>query len=316
MTRVMTVHQRKESRAMEINLFRIQSKGLTKLESSASRIEKRLQDLFEKNLETLLGVRFLASEYPITNGRIDTLGIDENNSPVIIEYKRTRDENVVNQGLFYLDWLMDHKSDFKILVGDRLGKDIVTKIEWNAPRLICVAAEFSKYDTHAVKQMNRNIELVCYRRFSDNLLLLELLTKISGKSSSAPVSVPTTDNISKKQITVSQSLENATPELKYLYSEVEDFIMSLGDDINKEVLQYYFAFRQIKNFVCVDIRHTKKKILLYLKINPDELQIEKGFTRDVREVGHTATGDLEVTLKTNDDLERAKELIQKSYEES
>ena len=33
--------------------------------------------------------------------------IDENNSPVIIEYKRSTNENVINQGLFYLDWLHD-----------------------------------------------------------------------------------------------------------------------------------------------------------------------------------------------------------------
>lgn len=301
---------------MEINLFQIQSKGLTKLESSTSQMEKHLQDLFEKNLETLLGVRFLASEYPTTDGRMDTLGIDENNSPVIIEYKRTSSVNVVNQGLFYLDWLMDHKGDFKVLVGDTLGKDIVKKIEWNSPRLICVAAEFSKYDTHAVKQINRNIELVCYRKFNTNLLLLELLTKVSGNLPSTPASSPTTDKIGRKQITVLESLENASPELKDLYNEVEKFIMNLGDGINKEVLQYYFAFRQIKNFACVEIKHKSNKILLYLKINPDKLQIEKGFTRDVRDIGQRATGDLEVTIKPNDDLKRAKELIQRSYEES
>lgn len=60
----------------------------------------------ERHLETFLGVRFLATEYETGKthrGRIDTLGIDENNSPVIIEYKRSSNENVINQGLFYLD---------------------------------------------------------------------------------------------------------------------------------------------------------------------------------------------------------------------
>jgi hypothetical protein len=36
--------------------------------------------------------------------------------PVILEYKRAMNENVVNQGLFYLDWLMDHRKDFQWLV--------------------------------------------------------------------------------------------------------------------------------------------------------------------------------------------------------
>jgi hypothetical protein len=42
--------------------------------------------------------------------------IDEDDSPVIIEYKRATNENVINQGLYYLDWLMDHKAEFQILV--------------------------------------------------------------------------------------------------------------------------------------------------------------------------------------------------------
>ena len=53
---------------------------------------------------TFFGVTFLKTEYVTSNGRrIDSLGIDENNCPVIFEYKRASNENVINQGLFYLD---------------------------------------------------------------------------------------------------------------------------------------------------------------------------------------------------------------------
>ena len=82
---------------------------------------KELQSLIETNMETFFGVRFVDSEYKITNGRIDSLGIDENNCPVIFEYKRSQNENVINQGLFYLDWLLDHKADFYVLVMNKLG---------------------------------------------------------------------------------------------------------------------------------------------------------------------------------------------------
>lgn len=66
-------------------------------------VEKSLQLIIERHLETFLGVPFLASEYSTGKrhaDRIDTLGINENNSPVIIEYKRSLNENVINQGLF------------------------------------------------------------------------------------------------------------------------------------------------------------------------------------------------------------------------
>ena len=103
-------------------------------------LEKPLQTLFEHNLYSLLGVRFLVSEYGITEGRIDTLGLDENNCPVIVEYKRNSNENIINQGLYYLDWLMDHQDSFKLLVMEHIGGEAAETIDWSAPRLVCVAA--------------------------------------------------------------------------------------------------------------------------------------------------------------------------------
>ena len=97
----------------DIKLFRIASGQIDELVGKTDTIEKSVQNLFEKNLDALLGVRFLASEFTTTNGgRIDTLGLDENGCPVILEYKRSTNENVINQGLFYLDWLMEHRRIF------------------------------------------------------------------------------------------------------------------------------------------------------------------------------------------------------------
>ena len=110
----------------DIKLFQINDSGVQELEGHSVAVEKSLQMLIEKQLEPFLGVRFLASEYSTGKahgGRIDTLGIDENGCPVIIEYKRAINENVINQGLFYLDWLMDHRGDFELLVLNRFNKD-------------------------------------------------------------------------------------------------------------------------------------------------------------------------------------------------
>ena len=107
----------------DLKLFRLAPNGVSQLSGGAVALEKSLQQAFEQNLEALLGVRFLASEFVTEGGRMDTLGIDENNSPVIVEYKRSTNENVINQGLFYLNWLMSHQADFKWLVMERLGKE-------------------------------------------------------------------------------------------------------------------------------------------------------------------------------------------------
>ena len=102
----------------DIKLFHIAKNQITELEGKSVSVEKSLQTLIENHLEDFLGIRFLATEYSTGvkhGGRIDTLGIDENNCPVIIEYKRATNENVINQGLYYLDWLLDHKAEFQLL---------------------------------------------------------------------------------------------------------------------------------------------------------------------------------------------------------
>ena len=144
----------------DIKLFQINSKGVSELRGSAMTLERSLQTLIEKNMESFLGVRFLQSEFRTSNGgRMDLLGIDENGSPVIIEYKRSSNENVINQGLFYLDWLMDHRKDFEWLVLERYGKQDASTVDWESPRLICIAGDFTKYDAHAVNQASFEIRV-------------------------------------------------------------------------------------------------------------------------------------------------------------
>lgn len=78
----------------------------------------------------------------------------------------------------------------------------------------------------------------------------------------------------------------------------------------------YLAYQRIKNFACVEVRPQNNQLLVYLKINPDEVSLEEGFSRDVRKVGHYGTGDLELRVGSTGDLERAKPLIEKSYDAS
>ncbi|MEX2553684.1 MAG: DUF5655 domain-containing protein [Actinomycetota bacterium] len=305
----------------DIKLFLTTGGVVSEILGSSVGLEKSLQNLIERNLEVSLGVRFLASEFPTGKthaGRIDTLGLDENNSPVIIEYKRSLNQNVINQGLFYLDWLLDHRAEFTLLCMRGLGPEIETHIDWTAPRLICIAGDFTRYDTHAVSQISRNIELVRYRRYGDDYMVLELVNSSSGAPEVHPEGIiheqPTRRPSTERS--VSEYLVRASTELRDLYQALEDFTLALGDDVTRKPLKFYIAFRRIKNFACVEVHPQARKLLIYLKVNPDSVELVPGFSRDVRKIGHFGTGDLELTLTTPEDLERAKPLILSSYEVS
>jgi predicted transport protein len=289
----------------DIKLFRIESNEAFELAGSSLAVEKSLQTLIEMNLETMLGVRFLATEHPTGKahgGRIDTLGIDENGSPVIIEYKRSTNENVINQGLFYLDWLLDHRGEFTLLAIKKLGPTVENDIDWSAPRLVCVAGDFTRYDRHAVSQIGRNIELYRYRWYAEGFFVLELANRAAAALDPGATT------------TVSQFLAKANQDLRDRYEALDAFLRALGDDVTVKVNRDYFAYRRIKNFACVEVHPQTQQLLVYVKVNPDTVDLQEGFSRDVRKVGHFGTGDLELRLRSSGDLTKAEELLRRSYD--
>lgn len=308
----------------DIQLFRLTTGAATELPSRAATLERHLQSLIEAQMPTFLGVRFLATEYQTGKthkGRIDSLGLDENGCPVIIEYKRHSTENVINQGLFYLDWLLDHQAEFRWLVMEKLGKDVAERIEWSGTRLLCIAADFTRYDQYAVQQIPRNIELIRYKLFGEDLLLLELVNAASVPD--ATKVQPTVDELAQepakprqegKDRSLEEQLALAPAEIRELYAQTASYLNSLGDDVQEKRLKLYAAFRRLKNFACVIVNPLR--LIVMLKLDPATVTLEDGFSRDMRQLGHWGTGDLELTLRTPADLERAKPLMERSYAEN
>lgn len=291
----------------EIKLFKY-GQNVEELKSSCITLEKELQTVIEHNMTEFFGVTFLASEYVIDNGRMDSIGIDENNCPVIFEYKRQTNENVINQGLFYLNWLLEHKANFKLLVIEKLGLKASENIDWSMPRVICIAGDFNKYDEEAIKQIKRNISLIRYKKYGNDLLLFELL----NSNTVAPLEIEK-DAPTKKQIdkTFIEQYNSAPLKFKNIYDELKDFVLSLGDDVSENILKLYSAFKKIKNFATMEIYQSK--ILLNVRLNPDNFTLTNKL-RDVREIGHWGCGDLQLIIDNENDITLAKDLIKQSYE--
>jgi predicted transport protein len=300
----------------DIKLFSIIGE-VQEVKSSSVALEKELQALIENNMEAFFGVRFLDTEYKITNGRIDSIGLDENNCPVIFEYKRSTNENVINQGLFYLDWLLDHKADFYVLVLNRLGKVAAEEIDWSMPCVICIASDFTKFDEHAVNQMQRNIKLVRYKKYNDTHLLFEQL----NAPTVSPIAMDETEKKSGKgkgtstsNVTFKGNYEKAPEAMKVLYTGLRDYIVSLGDDVSVNELKLYVAFKKVKNIICAEIYN--KYLIVQMHLNPETVELAPGFIEDYSKKGHWGTGDLRVTIKTPEDFERIKSLIDRAYNEN
>src|SRR5574341_936105 len=150
-------------------LFQISKGKLSPVTQANFDVEKKLQSLVEGNLEAVFSCRLVASEHATGaqhSGRIDTLALSEDDNPVIIEYKKVESSDLINQSLFYLAWLSDHRGDFEVAVQKALGPKAA--VDWSAIRVICIAPNYKRYDLHAVQMMGANIELWTYRLFKND----------------------------------------------------------------------------------------------------------------------------------------------------
>lgn len=302
----------------DIKLFSVKGE-VKELPSKQVLLEKELQKTIEENMEKFFGVTFLKSEYSITNGRMDSIGIDENNCPVIFEYKRSMNENVINQGLFYLDWLMDHKADYKLIVMERLGKTKADAIDWSAPCVICIANDFTRYDVHAVNQMQRNIRLIKYSKFGEDLIAFEQINAPSVSSVHSNDSSNLVINNSEKKSSGNDKnfdvyFAEAGKDKQELFEEIKKFVFDLGDDISENKLKFYVALKKISNIICIEVY--KERLLIHLKLNPDTVELKKGLIEDVRNKGHWGTGDLRLIVRDQEDFESVKPLLIRAYSEN
>ncbi len=293
-----------------MDLFRIENGNLLGLAREKPKLEREIQRLLEANLEAAFGIRFLATEYSTGekhSGRIDSLGLDENGTPVIIEYKLSSSENVINRALYYMDWLVDHKGDFELLVQKKLSG--TTKVDWTAPRVLCVAESFSRYDAYAVVQIGRNIQLVQYKLFDGGFLLIDVVGGGQpGTGSKKGDSSPT----EAASYSVEAHLNRARGALRELADELRQYLLDLGEDVTEGPVKDYVAYRTTRNMCCLEVH--QKHLFLYLTLDPS-LGKEFSICRDVSSIGHFGTGNLEVRVTKPEDIPVAKELIDKAYEQ-
>lgn len=304
-------------------IFEIE-KGITKrVKPTKFKLEKDLQKLIESNLKTIFNCDFVASEFStgsLHSGRIDTLALSEDSNPVIIEYKKVASSELINQSLYYLHWVKDHKGDFQIAVNKTLGKEV--EIDWSDIRVICLAPEYKKYDLHAVQVMGANIELWQYKIYENGILNIEEVYRRNSSNSTTPIEEngknPVMVEAGKKAAiarktsnhTIEQHIENQSERIVQLFNEIREYIIGLDTTIEEAPKKHYIAYKTSQNFVCLQIY--KNKINLYLKLNPEEINPMPRQGRDVRKIGHFGTGDFELTIKSTQDFEETKHIIEEA----
>jgi predicted transport protein len=301
-------------------LFKInQNNKLEQIKEQPFKLEKEIQKLSEENLKIIFGLNFVVSEFYLNNFRIDTLAFEEENkSFIIIEYKRDKNFSVIDQGYAYLSLMLNNKADFILEYNERSNNALrKNDVDWSQSKVIFVSPSFTPYQREAINFKDLPIELWEITRYENNNVSFEKIIKSQAKESIKTITKeaePQKAIIDEIKIyTEKDHLEKANFEIKELYERFKNSILNIGDeygDFEIKPKKLYIAF--ILGTNVVDINIQKKQLKMWINLRTTELKDEKGFAKDVSNIGHWGNGDYELAVNNDEHLEYILSLIKQS----
>ena len=296
-------------------LFRKDNSTLSVIKEKNIDLERDIQKLTEANLNCVFSLEFVSTEFALHNFRIDTLAFDkENNSFIIIEYKRDRSFSVIDQGYAYLALMLNNKSDFILEYNERTKNNLKRDdVDWSQSKVIFVANSFTSYQMNAINFKDLPIELWEVKMYEDDVVLYNQLLSQDSKESIKTITKNKTINKVSSEVKV-YTLDdhlNVSEDTKNLFFSLKEKILSINDIIEERVKKNYIAYRVKNAFVYIQPQQSKIKI--HLIIHKNKLDDPRGIARDVTNIGHIGGGETEVILDKTDDLNYVFGLVEQSY---
>ena len=294
-------------------IYHNQKNNLSEIKEKPFKLEKEIQDLFEENLQAITGLMLVKSEFTLRDKRFDTLAYDEQNpSFVIIEYKRNKNYSVFDQGITYLNLMLENKAEFIVEYNEQLGKKLKREdVDWSQSRVIFVSTDFTDNQIQATNFKDIAIELMEVKRYENNLVVINQVKK----SKSAPSVKPLMENKSdfKKvageiKVYTEEDHTNGIPEDRVeLYERFRNCILELATGIEIVPRKQYIAFKKESNICDIEIQRKQLKICINAKRGT--LSDPKQISEDISNVGHWGNGDYRVIVSDDKDLEYIMSLI-------
>lgn len=282
--------------------------------------ERELQKLTEKNLEELFNLKFVASEFKVDNFRIDTLAFDEETkSFVIIEYKNDKSYSVIDQGYSYLSVLLDNIAEFvlkyNLVFNTTLSKD---KFDFSQTRVMFISPNYNTYQLRSVKFYDIPFELWKVNKYSNGTILFD---KVNDTNTNASIKQVTNHNDKKEKVNrrikkynEEDTLYNKSDDMKSLYYDLKDFLLSNYDNLEINHWKQYLVFK-VNNKIVASVSVLSNFMNAWINLKDAELNDPDNRTRNVSNIGHHGVGDYEFKIYSDDDFYYFNKLFKQSYDE-
>lgn len=300
-----------------MTLYAINNATLKEVHEKPFKLERDIQALFEQNLKEVMALTLVRSEFTIKNRRIDTLAFDEATKAfIIVEYKRDKNISVIDQGFTYLGLMLENKADFIIEYNEQLKQNLKRdQVDWSQTRVVFVSPSFTDFQVEATNFKDIAIELWEVKQYANSTVAITQLKKSKSAESIKPLAQQNKelkkviDEI--KVYTEDHHVDAVSPEMVELYEKFRNAILNLADGIDLVPQKFYLAFKRDKsNLACMELQ--KKRIKIWIGAKAGKLDDPKGLAIDVSTTGHYGTGDYEVRVDSDADLEYVMSLIKQA----
>lgn len=302
----------------KITLYKLEANNKAEIVSEKPfKLEREMQKVFEDNLGLIMGLEMVKSEFTIKDKRIDTLAFDnQSNSFVIIEYKRDKNNSVFDQGITYLNLMLNYKADFVLEYNENMKNNLLRDdVDWSQSRVVFVSSDFTENQIQATNFKDFAIELWEVKRYSNNTISINNI----GKSKSAPSIKPILEkNKTLKDISTEikvydedDHVQGKPDEIIELYEKFKNAILNLKDGIDIVSKKYWVSFR-LNNVILCDIIISSVSLTILINLKKGQLEDPKKIMIDVSKTGHYGNGDYKTLVKNDDNLEYIMSLIKQA----
>lgn len=301
-----------------MQLFKNNKQSISILKEIPFKLEKDIQKLFEQNLELITNLKLIKSEFIIKSNRIDTLAFDEESKAfVIIEYKRNQNYSVVDQGVSYLNLMLEYKADFIVEYNETQNENLKRNdLDWSQSKIIFVSPSFTDFQKQSSNFKDLAIELWEIKQFENDVVVINPIKKSKSAPSIKQVQQNDNSGISKvskeiKVYTEEDHLQAKSDDVKELYEIYKDAILHLGNDTDIKPKKQEIGFTS-KGKIFTDVCILKGSLKFWINLKRGQLDDPKKITRDVSSIGHWGNGDYEIIVSDTKDLEYIMSLIKQA----
>ena len=287
-------------------LYQIDANNLKPIKKTEFKYERDLQKLTENNLEEVFNLKFVASEFQLDNLRIDTLSFnEETNSFVIIEYKKSKNYSVIDQGYSYLSLLLNNKAEFVLKYNQKFNTNYGKEdIDFTQSKIMFIAPNYTTYQLKSIEFNDLAFELWKATKYSNNTVLYDKLNISENKASIKEVI----------KYTEEMCFNNKPDNIKELYENLKERILNEFEDIEIVATKLYIVFKT-SNKIIISIEAFKGQLKGWINLKNTKLIDPFNKTRDVSNIGHHGIGDYEMKIANDEDIDYFISLFKQAYKE-